>query len=157
MESITQSQDRREVFDQRFMRVIFAGLVLLVALVAFHVNSSEPPAEELAQEPLRSGKVYIETDPRQGTWLYDEDRELIARFDAGGGGILETMGTVLNRQRSLHSDASDQPVEARLFERGRVTIFDPATGHTYNMSSYGSDNVGQIIKYVIDQDLNSDD
>lgn len=140
----------REVLDQRLMRVIFASLVLLVAVVAHHTYSKPQDAEAASLAVLQEKTVYLAGDLRTGTVLENEDQELIAQFAPGEGGLLETLGTVLRRQRLRHNVTEKTPVVARLHGPRTLTLFDPATGHSYNMATYGSENIDRIVKYLIE-------
>ena len=146
----TEAIDRKDLLDQRLMRAIFFGLAIIVALVAHHTSterlSADPPQSGLLQETI----VYIDGHPREGTIMRDADLELIAEFAPGEGGILETLSTVLRRQRLRHEVTADTPIVARLYEGGQLSLFDPTTRHSYNMTSYGSDNVAQIIDFLLE-------
>ncbi|MEM6385376.1 MAG: photosynthetic complex assembly protein PuhC [Pseudomonadota bacterium] len=141
---------RKELLDQRLMRVIFFGLATLLVLVAFHTYSGSPRAETQYGEILQEKAVFLDAHPRQGTVLLNADRELIAEFAPGDGGLLETLGTVLRRQRLRHDAPADTPVMARLHEGNQLSLFDPTTRHSYNMTSYGNNNVAQIIEFMIE-------
>lgn len=144
-----KNMSSREILDQRFMRIIFAGLVLIVAMVAIHMQS-KPNVPQSAQYPiLEERAVYLEGHPREGTVVQDENQETIAEFGPGEGGLLETLGTVIRRQRSKHNVTEKTPVLARLHGPRNLTLFDPSTGHSYNMASYGSQNIDHIIKFLI--------
>lgn len=142
--------DRKDYLDQRLMRAIFIGLAVIVVLVAHHTYTEPLDVQPRQNDILRERIVYIDGHPREGTVLRNADRELIVEFAPGEGGILETLGTVLRRQRLRHDIAVHAPIVARLYKDEQLSLFDPTTRHSYNMTSYGSDNVAQIVEFLLE-------
>lgn len=138
---------RADVLDQKMMRIIFAGLLVIVAMVGMHRLSGAD--ETGASKPvLASAQFYLSGDQRSGATLRDADQDIVAQFQPGEGGLIETMGTVIQRQRKRHQVDDVQPIIARLHGPRQLSLFDPATGQSYNMSSYGDDNVDQLLRYL---------
>ncbi|MEM1004620.1 MAG: photosynthetic complex assembly protein PuhC [Pseudomonadota bacterium] len=143
--------DARELLDYKLMRAIFFGLICIVCLVAAHQVSKtddvRPPGADIAQETA----VFIVSNPREGTVLKTARHEVIVEFAPGDGGVFEMLGTVIKRQRARHNADPDIPIMIRLHNTQKVTLFDPAIDQTYNLSSYGRDNVDQIVEHLIRQ------
>lgn len=135
--------------EQKAMRVITAGLVCILGLVAYHqwFGGNTDVAEPLPV--LKQNTVYLNGTQTGGTLIRDVDQAMIAEFAAGEGGFFETLITVIKRQRDRHSANQDQPIIARLHSEKHLTVFDPETGQTYNLASYGDQNVDRLITYLI--------
>ena len=144
-----KAQRQPNQMEQKAMRIITVGLMVILAMVAYHQWSGG--SAEVAQPlpVLKQNTVYLNGTHQGGPLLRDADKSMIAEFDAGDGGFFEPLITVINRQRTRHAADLDQPIIARLHSEKHLTVFDPETGQTYNLASYGDQNVDRLITYLI--------
>lgn len=127
----------REMVPRRLVVAMFAVMALSLALVAFAqiaglpdrgVPSSDPPAatRAIAFVPLGTSD-YAVTDAAGVT---------LARSTDPGAGFLAVLGRVVERERTVHRVADGGAVDLWLKTNGTFAIHDPATGETFDLSSY---------------------
>ena len=141
MASADEALCRREILDERAMRIIALALLLITLLVAGHQMWGSDQPSQIGGEILQERSVAFRFEPERGTEIIGTNGNVIASFGSGDGGILEMLAVVIDRNRLRFSPATSDQIIVRLRNGGRVSIFDPATGQEINMASYGEDNI----------------
>jgi len=132
------------------MSTILVGLLGLLIALALHQLFGGKAFTANQLPILQQNTVFLHSDSRSGTFVRNENLNTIVHFETGEGGFFEVFSTVINRQRMRKNADLDQPIIARLHSARHLTVFDPATAQTYNLASYGDNNIDQLIQYLMD-------
>ncbi|MEM9320931.1 MAG: photosynthetic complex assembly protein PuhC [Pseudomonadota bacterium] len=151
MESARTTSTRRDILDERAMRIIALGLLLITALVAWHqVWGSDPDTGNLGPV-LEERSIVLRYHPESGTVVSETSGAVIEEFASGEGGILEMLAVVIGRDRMRFAGAPAAPITLRLREGGQLSVFDAETGREINMASYGQDNIAFLRGVVFEE------
>lgn len=135
--------------DQRIMRAIFALLLCVTGLIAFHQWTDRDPSGRIDLPIIRQQSVILQGDLKTGTTISTPAGETLTFLPKGEGGFLETLATVIKRGRLTHGASQDAPIVTRLHAKTHLTVLDPETGQIYNLSSYGQDNIDHLITHLL--------
>lgn len=139
----------KEIIDFRIMRAIFAGLAILVCVVALHQYTGGSEARALPGRVLDERVIRMVSHRNGDTLISNERGEVIAEFGPADGRLLSALGPVIRRERMRHRIDADEPIIVRLRDGRNVSIYDPSTGHEFNLESYGDDNVAHLIAVLM--------
>ena len=132
-------QSDREVIPRRLVFAMFgiAGLVLVTTTASVLLGRSPsgvaPPEPAVAQHVIT-----ISGDGDRAHVVDDTGRVLL---DAENGAFVAVVRHGLDTARRKHRITGNPPVEITEWESGRMTLLDPATGWTMELSSFGRGNL----------------
>ena len=103
--------------------------------------------EALASRELHfldeAGGVVSVRDARSG----DE----LARIDSGEDGFVRSVMRGLVRTRNAQGIGPEVPFRLTAWDRGFLSLEDPATGRLVELTAFGPDNVAAFSRFVIEQ------
>lgn len=124
--------------------MIAASLVLTASVTLGFVPKQSVPSEARAAAGIkaaqeRSLKFFDEPD---GTVRVEDaaSREVLARFGEGDGGFIRATVRSLVHQRRIRNIGSQAPFTLTEWQNGNLTLADPVTGRSVEVSSFGPDN-----------------
>lgn len=131
-----------ELIPRIFLRLAIALVLGILALVTVFRLTDQPLQAVPDLGPvLQERAVVIETERDGATRVLEADGRLIVALAPNEGGFINGMERVIARQRLKQGLPNAGPVVVRLSEGDRLSIFDPATGWSTELSSYGADNL----------------
>ncbi len=72
------------------------------------------------------------------------------RIPAGAGGFIRGILRGMSRGRKLGAISSEAPYRLTRWDDGRMTVSDPATGHSIDLGAFGPDNYGIFRQLFLD-------
>lgn len=130
----------RELIPRRLVIALFSLAIASVLLTSFAVLTDRPRVGQPKLAPIvaersliidGSGQALRVTDPASGE----------AIVDLTNGGFLSVVNDGLERARLVHGVQDNPPVTLTLYENSRLSLADPATGWSTEISSFGPGNV----------------
>jgi putative photosynthetic complex assembly protein len=119
---------------------LMAGIVLVsLALVTFAVVTDVPHGGQPKDSAIVAERsLIIKTGGAKAVTLYDADGTFLTHLDHGG--FVTVIGSGLDRARTVARVGQDAPVTLARHENGRLTLTDPATKWSVELTAFGSDN-----------------
>ncbi len=130
----------RELIPRRLVIALFSLALASVLLTAFAVLTDRPkvgvPATTAVLDSRDvvidgSGNAIVVTDATTGQTV----------LDLGNGGFIAVVNDGLERARLVNRIPNNPPVTLTLYDSGRLSLTDPATGWKTEISSFGPGNV----------------
>ena len=146
---IVREYEKDEITVHKVPLLLMGGLVAisvaLTASVTLGVFERQAvPAEARAAagvKPVaeRSLRFFDEDD---GTVRVEDGAtaEVLARFGQGEGGFIRASVRSLVHQRRIRGQGSEVPFQLTQWDTGGMTLNDPVTGRSVEVSSFGPDN-----------------
>ncbi len=132
-------QRDREMIPAPLLRLMLALVIASLALVSFAVVTGRQPTGQPKDSPvIAERQLIIKTGGAKAVTLYDAAGTLLSHLDHGG--FVTVIGSGLDRARTVARVAQNTPVTLARHENGRLTITDPATGWSVELTGFGSDN-----------------
>lgn len=129
----------REMIPAPLLRMMLALVITSLLLVSFAVFSGRPPSGQPEESPVTAERqMIIKTGGAKAVTLYGTDGTLLMHLDHGG--FVTVVGNGLDRVRTVRRVPLDLPVTLARHENGRLTVSDPATGWSVELTEFGSDN-----------------
>ncbi len=129
----------RELIPRRLVIAMFSMALAALLLASFAVLTDRPMVGTPAEAPVLSersvtlegaGNAMLVTDASTG--------EVI--LDLSNGGFISVVNDGLERARHVARVEGNPPVTLTLFETGRLSLADAATGWSTELSSFGPGN-----------------
>ena len=129
----------RELIPRRLVIALFSMALASLLLTAFAVLTDRPKVGTPAMAPVLSersvvldgnGKAMRVTDAATGETI----------LDLTNGGFISVVNDGLDRARLVARVEGNPPVTLTLFETGRLSLADPASGWSTELSSFGPGN-----------------
>ncbi|WP_017664734.1 photosynthetic complex assembly protein PuhC [Porphyrobacter sp. AAP82] len=146
---IVREYEKDEITVHRAPLILMGGiiaisLVLTASVTLGFVPKQSVPAEARAAAGIgaaqvRSLKFFDEPD---GTVRVEDgaSREVLARFGEGEGGFIRATVRSLVHQRRIRNIGPEVAFTLTEWENGNLTLADPVTGRSVEVSSFGPDN-----------------
>lgn len=140
----------RELIPRRLVIAVFSMAIASVMLTGFAVLTERPlvgqpqvapVVAERSLEIAATGKGILVTDARTGETV----------LDLANGGFISVVNDGLERARLVHRVAGNPPVMLTLYENSRLSLLDPTTGWSTEISSFGPGNVGVWMNLLQEQ------
>lgn len=130
----------RELIPRRLVIAMFSMALASVLLAAFAVLTDRPLVGQPVQASVVSERqLFIEGSGNSIKATDAATGEIV--LDLGNGGFISVVNDGLERAR-LVSRISDNPaVTLTLYETGRLSLEDPASGWSTEISSFGPGNI----------------
>jgi putative photosynthetic complex assembly protein len=131
--------------DHRFPRGVLIGAGLLVtfaiAAAAFGKITDIGTVRDNPGAPVQIRDIRFDQQPGGRVTVLDARLgEVIADFRSGEGGFVTGSLRGLNHERNKHSADPNAPYRLILWEDGRLSLSDTATGQRYYLNAFGIDN-----------------
>ena len=128
----------REMIPTRLVYAMFAVALGAVALVSFAVLTGRPHVGVAAAEPALATHAVVLAGTGNGARVTTPAGAVLLETDQGA--FITVVRQGLERARIVHGVPGNPPVEITEWESGRMTLADPATGWTMELSSFGQGN-----------------
>lgn len=141
-ENRTITRPRKEVIPTRLVYAMFGLALFALGLTTFSVLTGRDrvgvPAPETA---LSTHQVILAGEGNAALVTTPDGRVLL---DSDTGAFIAVVRSGLERARRVHEVAGNAPVEIARYPSGRMTLTDPATGWSMNLSSFGQGNLAHF-------------
>jgi putative photosynthetic complex assembly protein len=140
----------KELIPRRLVIAMFSMAIASVMLTGFAVLTERPlvgqpqVAPVIAERSLKiaaTGKGILVTDAGTGETV----------LDLTNGGFISVVNDGLERARLVNRVAGNPPVTLTLYENSRLSLLDPTTGWSTEISSFGPGNVGVWMNLLQEQ------
>jgi putative photosynthetic complex assembly protein len=129
----------REMIPTPLLRLMLALVVASLLLVSGAVLTGRTPTGQPKDSPVTAERqLVIKTGGAKAVTLYDADGTFLTHLDHGG--FVTVIGSGLDRARTVARVGQDAPVTLARHENGRLTLTDPATKWSVELTAFGSDN-----------------
>lgn len=131
----------RELIPRRLVIAMFSLAIAVMLLVSFAVLTDRPLVGQPKAAPVftersivleGNGTAMLVTDARTGETILDSEN----------GGFVSVVNDGLERARLVRNVEANEPVTLTLYQSGRLSLVDPATGWSTELSSFGPGNTG---------------
>jgi putative photosynthetic complex assembly protein len=124
--------------------MIAISLLLTASVTLGFVERQSVPAEARAAAGTKSvaQRTLRFFDEADGTVRVEDGAtaEVLARFGQGEGGFIRASVRALVHQRRIRGEGPEVPFALTQWEGGGLTLSDPVTGRSVEVSSFGPDN-----------------
>ncbi len=119
-----------------------AGLLLVASLVAAGVGRVTGVGRQAIPEAavVRTMELRFGDAPDGGVIVTGANGEPVTQLDPGTNGFIRGVMRSLVRSRRLDRVQDDPPFRLTLWADNRLTIGDPATGESIELTGFGRDN-----------------
>jgi putative photosynthetic complex assembly protein len=129
----------REMIPPPLLRMMLALVIASLLLVSWAVWTGREPTGKPEASPITAERqLVIKTGGAKAVTLYDADGSFLTHLDHGG--FVTVIGSGLDRARTVARVGQDAPVTLARHQNGRLTLTDPATGWSVELTAFGSDN-----------------
>lgn len=129
----------REMIPKPLLRLMLGLVLTSLALVSFAVWSGRAPTGQPKTSPVTAERqIVIETGGAKAVTLFDADGTFLTHLDHGG--FITVIGNGLDRARTVARVSENAPVTLARHQNGRLSLSDPETGWTVELTNFGSDN-----------------
>ncbi len=129
----------REMIPKPLLRMMLALVIASLLIVSFAVlTGREPTGQPVPSTVTAERQLIIKTGGAKAVTLYEPDGTLLMHLDHGG--FVTVIGSGLDRARTVERVGEDVPVTLARHENGRLTLTDPATDWSVELTAFGSDN-----------------
>lgn len=146
---IVREYEKDEITVHKVPLMLMGGIVLIsLALTAsvqlgFFGRSSVPERAraEAGIQPVAARTLRFFDEP-DGTVRTEDGAtaEVLSRFSPGEGGFIRASVRSLVHRRRIRGEGPAVPFELTEWENGALTLRDPVTGSSVEVSSFGPDN-----------------
>lgn len=147
-----QSQTTAKTLLPLWFRTLFV-CALLGAIVLVYVGRDGPSSR--TSELVDRGALVVERklfffDGEDGTInIVDADKnERITTLHTGEDGFMRSVMRGLAKERLANGFGADEPFTLAVWQSGIVSLIDPVTGRTVELSAFGPDNVGAFTRLL---------
>jgi putative photosynthetic complex assembly protein len=129
----------RELIPTPLLRMMLALVIASLLIVSWAVLTGREPTGQPKASPVTAERqLVIKTGGAKAVTLYEADGTFLAHLDHGG--FVTVIGNGLDRARTVARVAPDAPVTLARHENGRLTLSDPETGWSVELTAFGADN-----------------
>ena len=140
----------RDMIPAPLLRMMLALVIASLLLVSFSVWTGRAQTGHPKDAAvIAERQLIIKTGGAKAVTLYDTDGNLLEHLDHGG--FVTVIGSGLDRERTVHGVSKDLPVTLTRRANGRLTVTDPATGWSVELTVFGSDNEAAFAKLLPEQ------
>lgn len=135
-----QKRDK-ELIPRRLVIAMFSLALASVLLVAFAVLTDRPLVGQPKAAPIVAQRSLVIQSTGNAIHVTDADTHKTV-LDLNNGGFISVVNDGLERARLVSRLDGNPPVTLTLYENSRLSLADPATGWTAEISSFGPGNIG---------------
>ena len=138
-EEVREARRRdRETIPKRLVMAMFSLAVVALFLVTYAVLTDRPHVGVADEEPAIATHEVIIAGEGNGAYVTLTDGTVL--MDSTEGAFIAAVRTGLNRARLMGRVAGNPPVTITEWESGRMTLSDPSSGWSMELSSFGAGN-----------------
>ncbi|MCZ8370645.1 MAG: photosynthetic complex assembly protein PuhC [Porphyrobacter sp.] len=146
---IVREYEKDEITVHKAPLMLMGGMVAISLALTASVTAGLFPRQSVPSEAratagitaaqVRSLKFFDEPD---GTVRVEDgaSAEVLTRFGEGEGGFIRATVRSLVHQRRIRGIGAETPFTLTEWQNGNLTLADPATGRSVEVSSFGPDN-----------------
>ncbi len=131
----------RELIPRRLVIAMFSLAIAAVLLVSFAVITERPLVGQPKDAPIFSQRQII-LDPSGKAMRVTDAADCAVILDVENGCFVSVVTDGLERARIVHGVEGNPPVTLTLYDTGRLSLSDPASGWRTELSSFGPGNRG---------------
>lgn len=132
-------EPEKDLIPAPLLRLMFALVVASLALVSYAVYSGRPHiGTPVASPVVAERQIIIRSGGAQAVTLLEPDGTEIAHMDHGG--FIAVIANGIDRARTVARVDPGLPVTLARHANGRLTVTDPATDWTVELTVFGADN-----------------
>ena len=129
----------KEMIPKPLLRLMFALVLSSLALTSYAVYSGREPVGQPLEGPIVAERqIIIKSSGAKAVTLLSTDGTVLKHMDHGG--FIAVIANGLDRQRTVARVPFDLPVTLTRRANGRLTVTDPETGWSAELTVFGSDN-----------------
>lgn len=130
----------KELIPRRLVIAMFSLALASVLLVAFAVLTDRPLVGQPKMAPVVAQRdLVIQSDGNAIRVTDATSRQTVLKLT--NGGFISVVNDGLERARHVSRLQGNPPVTLTLYENSRLSLVDPATGWSTEISSFGPGNV----------------
>ena len=130
----------RELIPRRLVIGLFSMALAAVLLAAFAVLTDRPLEGQPQMAPVVSERLLLIEGSGNAIKATDAATGEVV-LDLRNGGFISVVNDGLERARLVSRITENPPVKLTLYETGRLSLTDPATGWGTEISSFGPGNI----------------
>lgn len=129
----------KELIPKRLVIGMFSMAIASLLLTAFAVLTDRPRVGAPVEAPVLSERNVV-LEGKGGAMLVTDATTGKTVLDLSNGGFISVVNDGLERARLVARVEGNPPVTLTLFETGRLSLADPASGWSTELSSFGPGN-----------------
>ena len=134
-----QKRDQ-ELIPRRLIVALFSMALASILLVTFAVLTERPLVGQPIPSPVVSERLLVIEGRSNAITVSDAESGTLV-LDLSNGGFISVVNDGLERARLVSRIDGNPPVKLTLYENGRLSLTDPATGWRTEISSFGQGNI----------------
>ena len=139
-EARTMERRDKELIPRRLVIALFSLALASVLLAAFAVLTDRPLVGQPKLAPIVSERLLLIEGSQNAIRATDAATGEVV-LDLQNGGFISVVNDGLERARLVARVTENPPVKLTLYETGRLSLNDPATGWSTEISSFGPGNI----------------
>jgi len=129
----------REMIPKVLVRAMFALAMASLAIVSFAVFTNRAHVGvPKAGVALQEMQIVLEAGDAQAVRVFDPSGAVLADLDHGG--FVTVIQNAMAHERYKQGTEGNPPVTLTAYDNGRLSVFDPATGWSAELGSFGAGN-----------------
>lgn len=146
---IVREYERDEITVHKVPLMLMGGIILASVVLTASVTLGFVPRQSVPSEAraaagitaVQERKLKFFDEPDGAVRVEDgASREVLARFGEGQGGFIRATMRNLVHQRRIRNIGPEMAFTLTEWQNGNLTLADPATGRSIEVSSFGPDN-----------------
>ena len=137
----------RELIPRRLVIAMFSLAIAVTLLVAFAVVTGKPLSGQPIESDIASARTITLTGDGKAARIVDVNTGEVL-LNAENGGFVSVVIDGLERARLVSGVTDNPPVTLALYDTGRLSLHDPASGWRTELSSFGPGNTGVWIEFL---------
>ena len=131
---------KTEMINRRLVYAMFTLALVTLALVSIAVLTNRPLTGQPKDAPVVFERSLTFSGEGSAVVVTGEEGQVL--LDTENGGFIAVVIDGLERARLVARVEGNPPVTITQFENGRLSLHDPASDWTTELSSFGSGNLG---------------
>ncbi|MEQ9040624.1 MAG: photosynthetic complex assembly protein PuhC [Silicimonas sp.] len=140
----------RELIPRRLVIAMFSMAIAAVMLTGFAVLTERPLVGQPQLAPVVAERSLVIDADGNGIRVTDASTGGTV-LDLTNGGFISVVNDGLERARIVNRISGNPPVTLTLYENSRLSLLDPTTGWSTEISSFGPGNVGVWMNLLQEQ------
>lgn len=133
------------------IRAVLALILSVLGLVSIARLTDRPLIAVPADTPIIAERlVSLKAANNGATTVTAPDGSLIEEIPSREAGFISGMARVIERERLKHNVDPATPIAIQMRDTGRITLYDPATGWSAELASYGASNTQAFARLLGD-------
>ncbi len=146
---IVREYEKDEITVHKVPLMLMGGIIAISLALTASVTLGFMPKQSVPAEARAAAGVKADAertlrffDEPDGTVRVEDgaSAEVLARFSVGEGGFIRATVRSLVHQRRIRGHGAEVPFTLTRWDTGGLTLSDPVTGRSVEVSSFGPDN-----------------